>query len=102
MPLDLEKCLRNNIHNRTEHDIRRAINEWVPTPSAYTVLEYQCLFSHREGETEEISDIEIDQDENEDSLDAISDEENANAQRYMDDEFSDTGGDEEPMNEVRF
>lgn len=103
MPLDLETSLRNNIHNRTNDDIRRAINEWVPTPSAYTVLEYQCLFSNRGGDTEEISDIEDEKDENADSLDAISDEDNANAERYMDDdEFSDTGGDEGPMNEVSF
>lgn len=97
MPLDLQKCLSNDIHNRTEEDIRRDINEWMPTPSSYTVLNYQCLFDSA-GDTEEISDAE-DRDENEDSLDAITDDENAHAEEAADG-FSD-GGDDEPIDEVR-
>lgn len=98
MPLDLQKCIKNDIHNRTEEDIRKDINEWVPTPSSYTVLNYQCLFDGA-GDTEEISDSE-DRAESGDSLDAISDDENANAEKDNDG-FSD-GGDDEPINdEVR-
>lgn len=91
LPLDLNKCLKNNIHNRTERDIQKAFNEWVPTPTSYTVLNYECLFNSADN-TEEISDIE---DEAE-SLDAISEDENSHA---VHGNLSDTG-DDEPINEV--
>lgn len=101
LPLDLEKCLKNNIHNRTEDDIRKAINEWDPTPSSYTILDYQCLFNNAD-DTEEISDFEEDKEHKDETFDAISDEENSIAERDMDNEFSDIGGEEEPINEVRY
>lgn len=101
MPLDLNKCLKNNIHNRTEMDIQRAIKEWNPTPSAYTILDYQCLFGSGAVDTEAISDAEDEKAENFDALDAISDDENAK-NRNQNDDFSDIEGDEEPINEVRF
>lgn len=97
LPLDLEKCLKNNIHNRTRDDIRQAIDEWQPTPSSYTVLDYEFLFNSAD-DTEEISDIDDEGDEKAESLDAISDEDNGNAGKA--DEFSDAGGDDEPINEV--
>lgn len=99
MPLDLEKCLKNNIHNRLESDIRKAIDEWAFLPTSYTVLDYECLFNSAD-DTEEISDVEDDKNENAESLDAISDEDNSNAIRD-DDNFSDNGADDEPINEVR-
>lgn len=97
--MDLEKCLKNNIHNRSEFDIRKAIREWVPTPSAYTVLDYSCLFTSAD-DTEEISDIDDEKEENTEFLDAVSDEDNAG--KHGDDDFSDTDGDENLINEVRF
>lgn len=96
MPLDLEKCLKNNIHNRLESDIRKEIYEWESLPPSYTVLDYECLFNNAD-DTEEISDVE---NENAESLDAISDEDNSNAIRD-DDNSSDMGADDEPINEVR-
>lgn len=84
--------MKNNIHNRSESDIKRAINEWVATPSTYTVLDYECLFNSAD-DTEEISDIE---DEKAESLDAISDEDNSHgAGAHSSNEFED-----EPTNEV--
>lgn len=87
--------MKNNIHNRTESDIRKAINEWVPTPSSYTILDYECLFNSADN-TEEISDIE-DQKDDVESLDAISEDNNSNATENEHDNFSDTGGDDEPI-----
>lgn len=84
-----------NGHNRSTEDIRSALNEWVRTPSSYTVLDYNCLFNA--DNTEEISDVE---DEKADSLDAVSDEDNSKAEKNVDDEFSD--GDDQSINEVRF
>lgn len=99
-PLDLEKCLKNNIHNRLENDIRKAIDDWETTPASYTVLDYDSLFNSAD-DTEEISDVEEDKDENAESLDAISDEENAAKEIEDDGDFSDVGADDEPINEVR-
>lgn len=89
--MDLEKCLKNNIHNRSEADIRKAINRWTATPSTYTVLDYSCLFNSAD-DTEEISDTEEDKEEKAEYLNTISDE----------DAFSDTDGGENLINEVRF
>lgn len=87
--------MKNNIHNRSEGDIRRAINEWAPTPFAYTVLDYSCLFNNAD-DTEEISDTEEDKEGKVEYLDAVSDED-----KHNDDEFSDTEGDDTLINEVR-
>lgn len=98
--MDVDKCLKNNIHNRTESDIRKALKEWEPTPSSYTVLDYECLFNSADN-TEAISDAD-DDNEDAESLDAISDDENASgADKNMHDDFSDIG-DDEPINEVTF
>lgn len=95
MPLDVEKCLKNNIHKRTEEDIRSAMNQWVPTPATYTLLDYDCLFNA--DNTDEISDMdEGDQDGKGDSLDGKSDDGNANAEKELDE----VSGDDESMNEV--
>lgn len=99
--MDLEKCLKNNVHNRSEGDIRKAIREWMPTPSTYTVLDYSCLITSAD-DTEEISDIEDERGENTEFLDAVSDDDHGNAEKRLDDEFSDTDGDESLINEVRF
>lgn len=89
--------MKNNIHNRSESDIQRAINEWVATPSSYTVLDYECLFNSAD-DTEEISDVD---DENAESLDAISDDENGHgAAGRPSNEYGDAGGDDELTNEV--
>lgn len=97
LPRDVEKCLRNDIHNRSESDIRKAIAEWVPTPSSYTVLDYECLVNSAD-DTEEISDID---DEKAESLDAITDDERSSTEKDFDNQLSDIGGDDEPINEVK-
>lgn len=99
--MEFEKCLKNNIHNRSQSDIRNAIEEWEPTPTSYTLLNYECLFNSADN-TEEISDIEDDKDEKSESLDAISEEDNSNNGKDLGDELSDVGGDDEPINEVTF
>lgn len=72
MPLDEEKCLKNNIHNRTASDIKKAITSWVPTPNTYTLLNYESLFNDADA-MEAISDNEDEPGVSE-ALDAISDE----------------------------
>ncbi|XP_055309199.1 probable serine/threonine-protein kinase DDB_G0282963 [Sitodiplosis mosellana] len=101
MPLDLEKCLKNNIHNRLEIDIRKAMEEWEMSPASYTVLDYDNLFNSAD-DTESLSDVEDVKNENADSLDAISDEDNNSNVAMEDvesDDFSDMGLDDEPINE---
>lgn len=72
MPLDEERCLKNNIHNRTASDIKKAITSWVPTPTNYTLLKYDSLFNDN-STMEAISDNE-DEPGVSDALDAISDD----------------------------
>lgn len=43
MPLDLQQCLKNDIHQRSASDIQRAIEEWVDAPSHYIQLDYRPL-----------------------------------------------------------
>lgn len=89
-------CSKQNIHNRTEYDIRKAIEEWVATPSSYTSLSYDCLFTNNMA-TEDISDEEKAQ-----FLDTVSisddDGDNDNNADNADENFSD---DDEAFNEVR-
>lgn len=102
MPLNEEKCIKNNIHNRSVNDIKKAITTWVRTPSNYTLLQYDSLFNDADA-TEAISDIE---DEKTDSLDAVSDEDdNGEGKSKTDNAFSDIdddddGSDECVLNEV--
>lgn len=97
LPLDVEKCLKNNIHNRTEGDIRKAADEWIRTPSSYTLLDYDCLFAGADNmDMEEISDADEEKDEQGDSLDAISEEENTNADKDLDE----LSGEDDTVNEV--
>lgn len=106
MPLDVDLCLRQNTHKRSESDIRKAISQWVPTPPIYTVLTYDSLF---ENEMEDISD-----DEKANSLDALTDEDNGANVAPVNEISSDEGEatifipdeddeqeDEEEFNEVR-
>lgn len=97
MPSDLDKCLKNNIHNRSESEVRKAKEEWAPAPAEYTLLNYECLFSTEEN-IEEISD-EDEKDGQTESVDAVSEEDNTNSERNLaEDDLSDTG--DEPTNEV--
>lgn len=106
MPLDVDLCLRQNTHKRSEIDIRKAISQWVSTPPIYTVLTYDSLF---ENEMEDISD-----DEKANSLDALTDEDNGANVASINEISSDEGEatilipdeddeqeDEEEFNEVR-
>lgn len=89
--------MKNNIHNRTEQDIRKAMNEWMPTPSSYTLLDYECLFNSADN-TDEISDADEEQDDSDEVLDTISDDEHMHAENDLDD----LSGEEEAMNEVNY
>lgn len=71
MPLDLDLCIKQNIHNRAEADIRKAIEQWKPTPVTYTQLKYDSLFADV---MEDISDEE-DNVVEQPTLDAVSDDE---------------------------
>lgn len=90
MPLDFELCSKQNVHNRTENDIRKAINDWIATPSSFTSLSYDCLFTD---EMDDISDEPAD-------LEAvsISDSEDEKNAQNADENISD---DDEAFNEVR-
>lgn len=89
MPLDEEKCLKNNIHNRTASDIKKAITSWVPTPTTYTLLKYESLFNDADA-MEAISDNEDEPGVGE-ALDAISDEDGneMDGQNFDDDDDDD-------------
>lgn len=43
MELDVEACIKNNIHNRTAADIQKAFNEYKPTPAHYVKIDYSYL-----------------------------------------------------------
>lgn len=91
MPLDVSLCLKQNIHNRNEADIRRSIDQWIPTPSMYTVLKYDSLF------VDQMEDISDDEEADVNSLDAVSDDEPP-AEDVRNEEIS--SEDEEEFNEV--
>lgn len=91
-------CSKQNIHNRSEYDIRKAIEEWIATPLSYTSLSYDCLFTNdMEENMEDISD-----EEKAHFLDTVSisddDGNNDNNADNADENFSD---DDEAFNEVR-
>lgn len=92
MPLDANLCLKQNIHSRSEADIRKAINQWIPTPSNFTQLRYDSLFADQ---MEDISDDEVTEDN---SLDAVSDDEAPAADDAKNEDIS--SEDEEEFNEV--
>lgn len=61
MDLDVEKCVKNNIHERTVEDIERAYKEWKETPPHYIHLDCSSLLkppAEEPDKTEEISDDE--------------------------------------------
>lgn len=84
LPLNLQRCIKNNIHNRSVSDIRKSIDAWAPSPVSYTLLDYDCLLNSAD-QTEAISDAE---DERSANLDAISEDENCHDVQDEDD-FSD-------------
>lgn len=43
MERNLEKCLENNIHSRSEADIKRIFNNWHETPEDYSTLDPRSL-----------------------------------------------------------
>lgn len=92
MPLDANLCLKQNIHGRSEADIRKAINRWIPTPSNFTQLKYDSLFADQ---MEDISDDEVAEDN---SLDAVSDDEASAVDDAKNEDIS--SEDEEAFNEV--
>lgn len=103
MPLDVENCLKNNIHNRSENDIRKIIDELKsnPVPSPHVLLKCEMLYNNTDaGDVEDISDIE---EEKADSFEELSDDDDANNQQGNDEAGDDfeSGSDDEALNEVR-
>lgn len=43
MELDVEACIKNNIHNRTAEDIHKAFKEYKQTPAHYVKIDYSYL-----------------------------------------------------------
>lgn len=89
MSLNLDECLKNNIHNRAEADIRKCIKEWTKTPPHYMILDYSPLLENQKSEQsdgigekgdnaskmKEVTEVQI--------LDLISDDENTDNVSFM-------------------
>lgn len=88
MTRDLEKCISQNIHNRSREDIAKSINEWEEAPSNYLQLNYKPLI-----ETEEINS------DNDLELDSVSNDEESPEAAENDDQESENEG--EATMEVR-
>lgn len=60
MTLNLEECLKNNIHNRSEADIKKIISEWTNTPIHYIRLDYRSLFQSdgKKGSEKKIEEVQ--------------------------------------------
>lgn len=61
MSLDLQQCLKNNIHSRTESDIEMSINEWVEAPSHHIQLDYSSLLSTIDAASAAEDEMELDE-----------------------------------------
>lgn len=47
MEMDLQICLRRNIHNRTEDEINRIIDYFEPTPSYHLKLDVNSMLQEQ-------------------------------------------------------
>lgn len=48
MEPNVEKCIKNNIHNRSATDIQKAVKEWKVAPLHYVKIDYTYLFKKDE------------------------------------------------------
>ncbi|XP_073830067.1 ZAP3 isoform X2 [Musca autumnalis] len=100
---DLEICLENNVHERTEADIKEILNNWKPTPFHYIKLDIASLVQNVV-EMEDVEDMPVDNNtvsENTDSQTAADENDkesgtaDANDDNAKDSQGGDNGGDEE-------
>ncbi|XP_017881456.1 uncharacterized protein LOC108625723 isoform X2 [Ceratina calcarata] len=77
MEMDLQICLKRNIHNRTEDEINRIIDYFEPTPSYHQKLDVNALLQEQAIEEVQMEDTEEVQEkpvpQNEDSQDSQDD-----------------------------
>ncbi|KAL0124008.1 hypothetical protein PUN28_006074 [Cardiocondyla obscurior] len=77
MEMDLQICLKRNIHNRTEDEINRIIDYFEPTPSYHQKLDVNSMLQEQAIEEVDMEDSEETQDksimETEDSQDSQED-----------------------------
>lgn len=77
MEMDLQICLKRNIHNRTEDEINRIIDYFEPTPSYHQKLDVNSMLQDQAIEEVHMEDSEETQEksseQNEDSLDSQED-----------------------------
>ncbi|XP_013114584.2 putative uncharacterized protein DDB_G0282133 isoform X1 [Stomoxys calcitrans] len=73
---DLDVCLENNVHERTEADIKEVIDNWKPTPFHYIKLDVANLVQNVV-EMEDVEDMPVDENtvsENAETLSQTADE----------------------------
>ncbi|XP_070159951.1 uncharacterized protein [Polyergus mexicanus] len=77
MEMDLQICLKRNIHNRTEDEINRIIDYFEPTPSYHQKLDVNSMLQEQAIEEVDMEDSEETQEksimQNEDSQDSQED-----------------------------
>ncbi|XP_076621042.1 uncharacterized protein LOC143341767 isoform X1 [Colletes latitarsis] len=77
MEMDLQICLKRNIHNRTEDEINRIIDYFEPTPSYHQKLDVNSMLQDQAIEEVHMEDseetLEKSSQQNEDSLDSQED-----------------------------
>ena len=44
MTKDIDLCVKRNIHNRTEEDIKEIVNRWECTPETHIKINYKKIF----------------------------------------------------------
>ncbi|CAK9807160.1 YLP motif-containing protein 1 [Anthophora plagiata] len=81
MEMDLQICIKRNIHNRTEDEINRIIDYFEPTPSYHQKLDVNSMLQEQAIEEVHMEDSEEPQDkspqQNEDSQDSQDDTQDA-------------------------
>ncbi|XP_032685862.1 uncharacterized protein LOC116851006 [Odontomachus brunneus] len=82
MEMDLQICLKRNIHNRTEDEINRIIDYFEPTPSYHLKLDVNSMLQEQAIEEVDMEDSqqeiqEISTTQNEDSQDSHEDTQDA-------------------------
>uniref|UniRef100_A0A2S2PV52 YLP motif-containing protein 1 n=1 Tax=Sipha flava TaxID=143950 RepID=A0A2S2PV52_9HEMI len=78
---DVDLCIKRNIHNRTAYDINSIMKSWVKTPDDQILLDIQSLLhssTRSEVEMEDVSDIEMELDKDEETVDNSDSAENKN------------------------
>lgn len=75
---ELDFCLKNNIHNRSKHDIQMAIDSWEAAPSHFIQLDYQALIDEfNNSQTTKTIELDVISDD-----DGVDDDDNFVSLRY--------------------